>query len=66
MNHRIKLLDYQLHTIKYRLAYSYDKVTDAILDKYKAYALEDLNATDYDDILEDIQEWTAEITADTI
>lgn len=63
---KTKLFDHQLNAVKMRLNYSYEQVKDAILDKYNAYALEDLNATDFDEILEDIQEWTHEITSDLV
>ena len=60
---RIKLLSYQIKDIKQRLYFTYDKVETDILNKYKAYAVEDLNATDYEEIIEDIQDWTCELNA---
>ncbi len=53
--HKIKLLDYQLHAIQARLDHSGNEVEDMILEKYKAHSLDDLNALDYDDIINDIE-----------
>lgn len=61
--HKIKLLDYQLNAIKTRLSYSYDSVEEELLKKYDALLLSDLNATDYDEIIDDIENWTAEINS---
>jgi len=58
---KIKLVDYQVRAIQSRLDRISHKVEDMVLDKYKAYSVEDLNALDYDDIIEDIQDWTCEV-----
>lgn len=63
---RIPLLDYQLKAIKNRLGASYDEIEDMLLDKYEVSSLEELYATDYDEIMEDISEWHKEITEDTV
>lgn len=63
---RIKLLDYQLKAIKNRISASYEEIEDALLEKYEVFSLEDLNATDYDKILDDISERHKEITADLV
>lgn len=56
---KIKLVDYQVKDIK--SAIPYDEVYDRVLDKYKVFMIEDLNATDYEDIINDIQDWHKEI-----
>ncbi len=58
---KIKLLDYQIHSIKTAIQYSYEQIEDAILKKYKAWRIEDLNACDYEAITEDIQDWHWEL-----
>jgi len=58
---RIKLLDYQLNDIRNRLDATYNKVEDRLLDKYQVCAIDYLNATDYDDIMNDIMDFTCEI-----
>ncbi len=60
---RIKLLDYQIKDIQMRLDHTYDQIESDILDKYKATHIADLNATDYDAIMEDIQDWHSELNA---
>lgn len=60
---RIKLLDYQIKDINTRLSHSYDQIESALLDKYKAITITDLNSSDYEDIIEDIQDWNWELTS---
>lgn len=63
---RIPLLDYQLKAIKNRLNASYDEIEELILDKYEVSCLEDLYATDYDEIMEDIHQCHKEITEEHV
>jgi len=58
---RIKLVDYQVKAIQAAIEYSSHAIEDTLLNKYNAYAIEDLNATDYDAIMNDIQDWHMEI-----
>jgi hypothetical protein len=60
---KIKLLDYQLQAIKARIDHSDSEVEDMILNKYKAHSLDDLNALDYDDIIDDIENFNYEANA---
>jgi len=55
---KIKLFDFQINHIDRYLKLNNSHVKDAVLKKYNAYDIEDLNALDYDDIVEDIQDWT--------
>ena len=61
---KTKLHDYQIRALKSYLAFTYDEVEDALLDKYNVSSLEDLNSSDYDAIMEDARELHSEITAD--
>jgi len=56
-----RLTDYQLNAIESRLQFLPDSIEGKVLDKYKAYALDALRASDYDAIIEDIQQWTVEV-----
>lgn len=58
---RIKLLDYQLNDIRNRLDSTYNIIEDKIMDKYNVCAIDYLNATDYDAIMNDIMDLTSEI-----
>lgn len=58
---RIKLVDYQVAAIKSAIEHSYDQIEDMLLDKYNAFMIEDLNATDFDAIMEDISDWHYEL-----
>jgi hypothetical protein len=55
--YRVRLLDYQLHSIQARIDASYAQIETSLLDKYKVFSLEELLATDYEEIIEDIAEW---------
>lgn len=59
--YRVRLLDYQLNAIQARIDASYAQIETSLLDKYKVFSLEELLATDYEEIIEDIQEWHWEI-----
>lgn len=54
---RIKLVDYQVKAIKSAIKHSFDIIEDMLLDKYNAFMIEDLNATDFDAIMEDIKDY---------
>ncbi len=58
---RIKLVDYQIQAIRSAIDHSSLAIEDTLLDKYNAYMIEDLNATDFDKIMEDIQDWHLKI-----
>lgn len=58
---RIRILNHQLHSIQARIDASYIQIEAALLDKYKVFSLEELLAIDYEEIVEDIQEWHWEI-----
>lgn len=59
---KIKLVDYQVKDIKSAIEHSFDIIEDMLLDKYKAFMIEELNASDFDQIMEDIRYWHLEIT----
>lgn len=61
-DYRIKLTDYQLHSLELRLAATYCQVETMVLDKYKAHHIECLNALDYDDICNDISDWHLQLS----
>lgn len=58
---KIKLVRYQVQAIKSALEHSYDQIENMVLDKYNEMMIEDLNATDFEEIMEDIQDWHIEL-----
>ena len=57
MNIKVKLVDYQVQAIRSAIDFSSHAIEDTLLDKYNAYSIADLNATDFDKIMSDIQDW---------
>ncbi len=59
--YRVRILDYQLRAIHDRIDASYEVIEKDLLEKYKVFSLEELLTSDYEEIIEDIQEWHWEI-----
>lgn len=59
--HKIKLTEYQLRSVINALSASYDQVEDAVLEKYNVAGVDQLNSTDFEEIMSDIQDWTWEL-----
>ena len=63
---KAKLHDYQLESLKTLLSSTYDEIEDYVLDEYKVSCLEELNASDFEDIKSNIYDWHEEITSDLV
>lgn len=59
--YQVNLLAYQLRAIQDRIDASYEVIETDLLAKYKVFSLEELLASDYEEIIEDIQDWHWEI-----
>ena len=60
--YKIKLTDYQIHGLECRLAATYCQVETMVLDKYKSHDIANLNALDFDDICNDIEDWHRQLS----
>lgn len=63
MQIKTKLHSHQLHAIKEFIGRTYDILEDDLLEKYGVSDLTDLNASDYDAIMEDLCEWLDELNS---
>ncbi len=61
--HKAKLTQYQLDHIMKFIDRTYDEIGDAVLDKWKVSYFDQLNHSDYDDIIEFMQETLFEINS---
>ena len=56
MKNSIKLFSNQVRNIEAFLEFAHIGMEDALLARYQAYTIEELNASDYDEIIEFLQE----------